>query len=60
MNQFDVVKIIKDDPDNKFFRGQIGTVLELYSHNHYEVEITDEYGRTIFIGAIAGDFLEIV
>jgi hypothetical protein len=49
-----VLKIIKDDPNNKFFKGQMGTVLEMYSNNHYEIEISDDNGVTIFTRSIPG------
>jgi len=41
MKQYDVVRIIKDDPDNGITKGQIGTILEVYDNTHFEIEICD-------------------
>ncbi|TDL82082.1 DUF4926 domain-containing protein [Peribacillus frigoritolerans] len=58
MKQYDVVRIIKDDPNNEFTKGQVGTILEVYEDNNYEVEISDKDGITLFLGAISGDYLQ--
>lgn len=60
MNQFDVVKIIKDNPDEGITKRQIGTILEVYEDNHFEVEICDSEGITLFLGALPKDILKIV
>ncbi|KKI91818.1 hypothetical protein WQ54_12660 [Bacillus sp. SA1-12] len=57
MKQYDVVRIIKDDPNNEFTKGQVGTILEVYEDNNYEVEISDKDGITLFLGTISGDYL---
>lgn len=51
MKQYDVVRIIKDDPNNEFTKGQVGTILEVYEDNNYKVEISDKDGITLFLGA---------
>lgn len=56
MKQYDVVKIIKDDPNNELTKGQVGTILEVYEDNNYEVEISDKDGITLFLVAISGDY----
>ncbi|OAS85101.1 DUF4926 domain-containing protein [Metabacillus litoralis] len=58
MKQYDVVRIIKDDPNNEFTKGQVGTILEVYEDNNYEVEISDKDEITLFLGAISGDYLQ--
>ena len=60
MKQFDVVKITKDNPIEGITKGQIGTILEVYDENHFEVEICDSNGITLFLGALSRDFLEVV
>ncbi|WML56253.1 DUF4926 domain-containing protein [Neobacillus sp. PS2-9] len=60
MKQFDAVKIIKDNPIEGIYKGQIGTILEVYDDNHFEVEISDNNGITLFLGALSRDFLEVV
>ncbi|MFF2450298.1 DUF4926 domain-containing protein [Neobacillus sp. NPDC058068] len=60
MKQFDVVKITKDNLIEGITKGQIGTILEVYDDNHFEVEICDSNGITLFLGALSRDFLEVV
>lgn len=60
MKQFDVVKLTKDNPNKDITKGQIGTILEVYNDKHFEVEICDSYGKTLFLGALSRDFLEVV
>ena len=40
--------------------GQIGTILEVYDDNHFEVEICDSNGITLFLGALSKEILEVV
>ncbi|MFJ5763112.1 DUF4926 domain-containing protein [Neobacillus sp. NPDC093182] len=44
MKQYDGVRIIKNDPNNEFTKGQVGTILEVYEDNNYEVEISHKGG----------------
>lgn len=60
MKQFDVVRITKDLSYEGITKGQIGTILEVWNEKHFEVEISDSNGITIFLGALSGDFLEVV
>ncbi|MFC4322659.1 DUF4926 domain-containing protein [Litchfieldia salsa] len=60
MKQFDVVRITKDYPAEGIIKGQIGTIIEVYVNNHFEIEICDNNGRTLFLGALSKDFLEVV
>jgi hypothetical protein len=60
MKQYDVVRITKDIQSEGINKGQIGTILEVYHNNHFEVEICDENGITLFLGALSGDILEFV
>ncbi|NHC43550.1 DUF4926 domain-containing protein [Bacillus sp. MM2020_1] len=60
MKQFDVVKITKDNPFEGITKGRIGTILEVYDDNHYEVEICDSNGKTLFLGALSRDYLKVV
>ena len=50
MNQeiklLDVVALTEDLPDRKLRRGQVGTVVELLDPGVFEVEFTDNDGRT--------------
>ncbi|MBM7571332.1 DUF4926 domain-containing protein [Aquibacillus albus] len=60
MKQYDVVRIIKNDNKVGITEGQIGTILEDFGDNHFEIEISDENGITIFSGEVSGEFLEVV
>lgn len=53
----DVVALVNDMPENKLIRGQVGTVVEILSPEVYEVEFTDEDGRTYASLALRADQL---
>ena len=42
----DVVALIADLPDKRLLRGQVGTVVEILSPGVFEVEFSDDQGRT--------------
>jgi hypothetical protein len=42
----DVVALTADLPDKGLVRGQVGTVVEVLGPDVYEVEFSDEEGRT--------------
>lgn len=42
----DVVALTEDLPNHKLRRGQVGTVVELLNPGAFEVEFTDNDGRT--------------
>lgn len=42
----DVVALTEDFPERKLRRGQVGTIVELLAPNVFEVEFTDNDGRT--------------
>lgn len=60
VKQFDVVRITKDYPIEGIIKGQIGTILDVYDDNHFEIEICDDYERTLFLVTLSKDFLEVV
>lgn len=51
MNQeiklLDVVALLKVVPDQNLKVGQVGTVVEVYSDDDFEVEFVDKKGRTL-------------
>lgn len=53
----DVVALVDDLPDHKLVRGQVGTTVELLSPDVFEVEFTDENGRTYASLALRADQL---
>ena len=42
----DVVVLTVDLPERQLVRGQVGTIVELLDDNAYEVEFSDDQGRT--------------
>jgi uncharacterized protein DUF4926 len=42
----DVVALTEDLPDKGLVRGQVGTVVEVLTSDAYEVEFSDDLGRT--------------
>lgn len=42
----DVVAITNDLPERGLYRGQVGTVVEILSPGVFEVEFSDDEGRT--------------
>jgi hypothetical protein len=42
----DVVALIEDLPERGLFRGQVGTVVESLAPDVFEVEFSDDEGRT--------------
>ena len=43
---FDVVAILEDQPSKGLVRGQVGTVVETLAPDVFEVEFSDNDGRT--------------
>ncbi|HXU49791.1 MAG TPA: DUF4926 domain-containing protein [Candidatus Binatia bacterium] len=42
----DVVALLEDVPAKSLVRGQVGTVVEMLAPDTFEVEFSDNYGRT--------------
>jgi hypothetical protein len=51
----DVVALLTDRPDEKLLRGQIGTVVECLGKSDFEVEFSDNKGRTISLLTLPTD-----
>ena len=56
----DVVALTADMPEKSLLRGQVGTVVEVYPADQYEVEFSDDQGRTYAMEAVGGDQLMAV
>lgn len=48
----DVVALTEDLPDRGLFRGQVGTVVELLAPGVFDVEFSDDEGRTYAVPAV--------
>ncbi len=46
MKLLDVVALIEDLPEVGLYRGQVGTIVEVYEPEVFEVEFSDTQGRT--------------
>ncbi|MBW4578519.1 MAG: DUF4926 domain-containing protein [Tildeniella nuda ZEHNDER 1965/U140] len=46
MKLLDVIALIEDLPDLRLYRGQVGTIVEVYEPGVFEVEFSDTQGRT--------------
>ena len=51
------VALLQDLPEKGLVRGQIGTVVELYSPTVGEIEFCDKDGRTYALEALSSDLL---
>ncbi len=56
----DTVALLKDMPDEKLVKGQVGTIVEMLDEGVYEVEFADKQGRTIASLAIAVEELMLL
>jgi len=52
-----VVALLQDMPDEGLVRGQVGTVVESWAPGVYEVEFSDDNGRTYAVVALRADQL---
>ncbi len=57
---FDVVALAADFPEKGLPRGQVGTVVETLAPGVFEVEFTDESGRTYAQAALPEDGLIVL
>ncbi|HEY9774766.1 MAG TPA: DUF4926 domain-containing protein [Planktothrix sp.] len=56
-NLLDVVALTEDLPARNLWRGQVGTVVEDLAPDAYEIEFSDEEGRTYANIALRADQL---
>jgi hypothetical protein len=56
----DVVALVRVLPERPLLRGQVGTVVEELAPGVYEVEFSDNSGRTYAIGAVDADSLMVL
>jgi hypothetical protein len=57
---FDVVAILEDQPSSGLVRGQVGTVVETLTPGVFEVEFSDNEGRTYASLALKSDQLLVL
>ncbi len=56
----DVVALLKDMPNDKLIKGQVGTIVETLDPGVYEVEFADKHGRTITSIPLTADNLMLL
>jgi hypothetical protein len=56
----DVVALTEDLPEHGLIQGQVGTVVEDLSSDAYEVEFSDDQGRTYASAGIRADKLIVL
>ncbi len=52
-----VVALMRDIPETGLVRGQVGTIVEVLSPEVFEVEFSDDSGRTYASLALRSDYL---
>jgi len=50
-----VVALLEDMPEKGLLRGQVGTVVEIFAPGVFEVEFSDDAGRTYATVALRAD-----
>ncbi len=60
INILDVVALTEDLPDRDLLRGQVGTVVEILAPEVFEVEFSDNDGRTYASLALRSDQLMVL
>jgi hypothetical protein len=60
INPLDVVALIEELPERGLDRGQVGTVVETLAPGVYEVEFSDDDGRTFATLALRTDQLLVL
>ena len=48
----DVVALLKDMPEKKLLKGQVGTIVEKWDTNVFEVEFSNTKGETLALAQI--------
>lgn len=51
----DVVALIEDLPELGLYRGQVGTIVEVYEPGVFEIEFSDTQGRTYALETLRGE-----
>jgi len=60
MKLLDVVTLTEDMPELKLYRGQVGTIVEEYEPQVFEVEFSDMRGRTYALETLKADSLMVL
>lgn len=55
MKLLDVVALTKDLPAQSLYKGQVGTIVEIYDPETFEVEFVDLQGKTYAVETLNAD-----
>jgi hypothetical protein len=53
MKLLDVVALIQDLPEQNLYKGQVGTIIEVYEPDVFEVEFVDSQGKTYAVETLS-------
>ena len=60
IKQYDVVTLVHDLPEYGLVHGQVGTVVEQYAPDAFEVEFVDQNGRTYALATLKAEYLLVL
>jgi Domain of unknown function (DUF4926) len=60
MKLLDVVALLQDLPELGLIRGQVGTIVEIYEPDVFEIEFIDSNGRTYALETLSASVLMIL
>ena len=60
VKQYDVVTLVSDLPEHRLVRGQVGTIVEQYAPDAFEVEFMDQNGRTYALATLKAEDLLVL
>jgi hypothetical protein len=55
MKLLDVVALTKDLPEQNLYKGQVGTIVEVYDPETFEVEFVDLQGKTYAVETLSAN-----
>ncbi len=60
IRELDVVALVRDHPERELLSGQVGTVVEILDRGVFEVEFSDDHGRTYAMVALKAEELMVL
>ncbi|WP_219898631.1 DUF4926 domain-containing protein [Phormidesmis priestleyi] len=60
MQLLDVVALIENLPELELYRGQVGTIVEVYEPGVFEVEFSDTQGRNYAVETLRDEQLMVL
>lgn len=60
LQELDVVALLKDLPDHRLVAGQVGTVVEILSEGVFEIDFSDDEGKSYAMLAVREEDLIVL